>query len=240
MNDFQGTHPASDIDSEEQVRSYYDHIAAEYDRSRFGNTYGRYLDQQERQILQRWLPQKSDALILDLACGTGRLLDFATIGLDASVNMLEIARQKYPQMPLIQAAGDQMPLPSNTCDAIFALHLFMHLSPTQITRILAECHRILRPGGMMIFDIPSALRRRLVRYQAEDWHGATALSIADIRQATREHWQLNASAGVMLFPIHRIPAAYRERLRSLDRVLCQTGLKAIASYLLIQLIKLDP
>ena len=238
MSDLNITNPLSDIDSEEQaVRSYYDSIATEYNESRFGNTYGRYINGQERQILRCWLPPEPDSLILDLACGTGRFLDLATTGLDASANMLEIAAQRYPNTPLIQASACQIPVPSNTYDAIFSLHFFMHLSQAKIATVLEECHRILRPGGMLIFDVPSALRRNLVRYQAEDWHGATALSIPEIRQATLEKWQLKASTGVMLFPIHRIPTAYRGQVRSLDDFLCQTWLKAIASYLFIQLIK---
>lgn len=230
--------PLSNIDSEDQaVRSYYDSIAADYDQSRFGNTYGRYIDDQERRILKRWLPQPSSS-ILDLACGTGRFLDLATAGLDASDNMLKIASRRYPNLPLIQASAGQMPFSANTYDAIFSLHFFMHLSRDKIATVLEECHRILRPGGMLIFDIPSALRRSLVRYQAEDWHGATAFSISEIRQATLGQWQIQASTGAMLLPIHRIPPSYRGRLQSLDDFLCQTGFKAIASYLFIQLIKL--
>jgi ubiquinone/menaquinone biosynthesis C-methylase UbiE len=238
MRPFNVTNSLSSIDSEDQaVRSYYDNIAADYDHSRFGNTYGRYIHDQERQILKRWLPHNSDSLILDLACGTGRFLDLATTGLDASANMLEVASRKHPNTPLIQASASQIPLPSDTYNAIFSLHFFMHLNPAKIATILEECHRILRPGGMLIFDIPSALRRKLVRYRAEDWHGATALSIPEIRQATLGKWQLKASTGAMIFPIHRIPASYRERVQSIDDFLCQTWLKAISSYLFIQLVK---
>lgn len=240
MNHFNVTNSLSDIDLDDQkVQSYYDSIAADYDRSRFSNTYGRYIDEQERQILRRWLPSVPGSLILDLACGTGRFLDLATTGLDASANMLEISSRKHPNTTLIQASACQTPLASNSYDAIFSLHFFMHLSQAKIASVLEECHRILRPGGMLIFDIPSALRRKLVRYQAEDWHGATALSIPEIRQATSGKWQLQASTGVMIFPIHRIPPAYRERVRSLDDFLCQTWLKAIASYVFIQLIKTE-
>ena len=74
----------SPVDEPQAVRAYYDGIAARYDESRFGNSYGRYLDAQERPLLRRWLPAVPGARVLDLACGTGRLLEFASLGVDAS------------------------------------------------------------------------------------------------------------------------------------------------------------
>jgi ubiquinone/menaquinone biosynthesis C-methylase UbiE len=216
------------------VRSYYESIAAEYDSSRFNNSYGRYLDDWERRILCHWLPNSQERLILDLACGTGRFLELATTGLDASLNMLEIAGQKYPDRLLIHADACEIPLLADRYDAIFSLHLFMHLSQEQISNILAECHRILRPGGIMVFDIPSALRRNLVRYQPADWHGATSLSIPQIRLLTMDRWHIEEWEGL---PIHRLPSPARDRVRMIDRFLCQTVLKSIASFLFVKLVK---
>ncbi len=225
-------------DEDQSVQSYYEAISTDYDNDRFNNTYGQYVDYQERRILSHWLKDTNNKAVLDLACGTGRLLNFATDGLDSSPSMLDIAREKYPNKNLMQGLAWNIPVQANQYYAILSLHFLMHLKKEKIRTILDECYRVLMPGGTLIFDIPNATRRDLVAYQAEDWHGATALSISEIKSYCSEKWKLQALGGIMLFPIHRIPSSYRAALKSFDGLLCRTPLKLLASYHIIQLIKL--
>jgi ubiquinone/menaquinone biosynthesis C-methylase UbiE len=225
-------------DEDQIVQSYYEAIASDYDEDRFSNTYGQYIDYQERHILNRWLKDINNQPILDLACGTGRLLNFATTGLDASPSMLSIAREKFPSKTLIQEVASSIPAQSNEYGAIFALHFFMHSKREKIQTILDECHRILSPGGILIFDIPNAFRRSLVSYHAEDWHGATALSISEIRSYYLKRWKWEALEGIMLLPIHRIRSRERALFRYFDQKLCRMPLKRLASYHIVRLIKL--
>ena len=88
-----------------QVVRYYDQLADRYDQDRFGISYGVYVDAQERRLLRKWLAPVSQGKTLDLACGTGRLLDLATHGLDASQAMVRIARSKHPGKPIHCASG---------------------------------------------------------------------------------------------------------------------------------------
>lgn len=230
--------PLTCTDSEEQaLNAYYDGIAASYDASRFGNSYGRYLDTQERAILQRWLPATPGARVLDLACGTGRLLGFASVGVDASAEMLGQAHARGFEQPLLQASATALPFDDESLDAIFSLHFFMHLSRTKQAEVLAECLRVLRPGGMLVFDVPSATRRRLLGQRPVGWHGATSLSFDDICTATAPGWQLAARAAVLMLPVHRLPARLRAPLRRVDSLLCASPLMPLASYLFVQLHK---
>jgi ubiquinone/menaquinone biosynthesis C-methylase UbiE len=57
---------------------YYDRLARTYDAERFGNSYGKFIDAQERATLARLLPLEAGS-VLDLGCGTGRLTGFATM-----------------------------------------------------------------------------------------------------------------------------------------------------------------
>ena len=66
------------------IRDYYDSLAKDYDRDRFGNSYGRYVDAMERKILCGWLGATPPGEVIDIACGTGRFLDFAMTGVDIS------------------------------------------------------------------------------------------------------------------------------------------------------------
>lgn len=72
----------------------YDAVAPSYDEH-----YDRQLDRVEDEVLYGQLPQFHAASILDVACGTGRLLDFIDpliyVGIDASRGMIEEARRKY-------------------------------------------------------------------------------------------------------------------------------------------------
>ena len=93
-------------------------------------------------------------LALDIGCGQGRLLGLlwdvgiATVGLDASLTMLKDA-------PGSRVLGDalMLPFPENTFGGAAALYMLYHLEdPVQA---VAECLRVLRPGGLFAACAPS-------------------------------------------------------------------------------------
>jgi ubiquinone/menaquinone biosynthesis C-methylase UbiE len=225
-------------DEDKVVKDYYDEIASDYDASRFNNSYGRYIDSQEREILRRWLSDLQNQSVLDLACGTGRFLPFATAGLDVSAKMIEVAKTKYPDKTFFQASATDIPIETGTYDAVFSLHLFMHLSQSKIQAIVNESYRIIRPNGVLIFDVPSALRRNLISYQADSWHGGTSFSLEEIRHLASGKWKIEALVGVMFLPIHRVPYKIRPLLLPVDNFLCNSVLKYLASYYLIKFVKI--
>ncbi|HEY9672605.1 MAG TPA: class I SAM-dependent methyltransferase [Waterburya sp.] len=225
-------------EEEKVVKLYYEELAPDYDHLRFDNSYGRYIDTQEREIMSRWLGHSQYKSVLDLACGTGRFLSFATVGLDLSAKMIEIAKAKYPDKEFIQGSASDIPVEPGQFDAVFTLHLFMHLSPAKIQAVVNECYRVLRPNGVLIFDIPSALRRRLVSYQSDSWHGGTSLSFKEIRHLCEGKWQMEELLGVNFLPIHRFPQKVRPLVLPIDQFLCHTFLKPLSSYHFVKLIKL--
>jgi SAM-dependent methyltransferase len=214
------------------VVEYYNELADHYDLDRFGNSYGAYVDAQERRILRDWLEPVRHGSILDFGCGTGRLLDFATHGLDASPAMVQIARLKHPQKPVYCSPGLELAQMGIKFDAIFSLHVFMHLPLADIEVMLAMCRRQLRPGGLFILDLPTALRRKLTGYKPSGWHGATTLSREQVRSLAGNGWRYRATRGVLFFPIHRLPSAVRPALRLMDDLLGMTFLKVLSSYTL--------
>lgn len=52
----------------------------------------------------------------------------------------------------------KMPLENNTCDAIYASHIFEHINPRKFPLVLRECYRILRPGGYIRIVIPDPVK----------------------------------------------------------------------------------
>ncbi len=88
------------------------------------------------------------ARVLDLACGTGDLCrtladaGHRPVGIDFSGGMLRSART---DAPLVRGDALQLPFADATFDGLtcgFALRNFAALAP-----VLAECARVVRPGG---------------------------------------------------------------------------------------------
>ncbi len=216
--------------SNQEIRTYYDELAERYDDNRFGNTYGRYLHEQEKQILRRWLKDIPVKDCVELGCGTGRLLDFAGTGVDFSPKMLKQAAVKYPKHQLQVADITDLPFSNHSFKAAFAVHVLMHLDIEVIRQVLRQAYRIIRPGGYFIFDVPNLWRRRFINYSKGGWHGNTALSQNELGIICGNDWRIVHTAGVLLFPIHQLPNAVRRPLRPLDSWLCRTPLKRFASY----------
>lgn len=219
------------------ILNYYDQLANEYDQDRFQNSYGTYLDQQERSLLRQWLKNRNQKDILDLGCGTGRLLNFAGQGLDFSSQMLVEAKKKYPKHQLTQSDISRLPFEDGRFKTIFSMHVFMHLDMVTIERALSEAHRVLDSQGIFIFDFPNIRRRKAIRYRKSGWHGNTAMDLDQLQSLVKDQWTIQKSSGFLLFPIHRLPKWSRKFFRPLDSLLCQTFLKHFSSYYCVSLKK---
>lgn len=133
------------------VRSLFDRIAPRYDLVNRVMTFG--LDQRWRRRLLRDLSVGPGDRVLDLATGTGDLAGLArrcgarTTGVDLSHGMLRAARRRDPAQESAQADAVALPLRTASVDVItcgFALRNFSDLDG-----VLAECARVLAPGGRL-------------------------------------------------------------------------------------------
>lgn len=222
----------------DEIIDYYNRLASDYDHNRFENSYGQFIDAQERKILNQ-LIQHRHGQVLDIACGTGRLMDYATQGLDASIEMLKIAQAKFPDKKMIQAQATTIPLEDKSLEVVFSFHFFMHLDRDTIVQIIQECHRLLKPKGRIIFDIPSAKRRSRKTPHATDhaWHGAQSMSLEELRLLLGERFEIKRTFGLLALPIHRFPSGIRRYLKGLDYFLANYVMKEYSSYLVLELVK---
>ncbi len=97
--------------------------------------------------------------VLDLGCGTGTLLlmvkracpEAQLFGVDGDAEILRLARAKAARsgvaLELHRALAFALPYPVASFHRVLSSLLFHHLSPENKRRALAECHRVLRPGG---------------------------------------------------------------------------------------------
>lgn len=95
--------------------------------------------------------------VLDIGCGTGSLLRQLLhlfpaanyVGLDPSVEMLKIARQKLPTSVELQvSSAHRLPFSDESFDVIISTSAFHYFR--QPTQVLQEVKRILKPNGRLI------------------------------------------------------------------------------------------
>lgn len=101
--------------------------------------------------------------ILDVACGTGRTLksiraalsQASLYGTDLSPAYLRKAIELLSQIPgelpqLLQANAEELPYLDNYFHAVTSVFLFHELPPTVRQRVIEECFRVTKPGGVFI------------------------------------------------------------------------------------------
>jgi ubiquinone/menaquinone biosynthesis C-methylase UbiE len=100
------------------------------------------------------------AVVLDVGCGTGRLLRAAAkrcpnatlIGVDPAEGMIEVAVRHTPGATFHVAGAEALPLPTTSVDVALSSISFHHW-PNQ-RRGLEEIARVLRPGGQLCLADP--------------------------------------------------------------------------------------
>ena len=99
--------------------------------------------------------------VLDLGCGTGKLLPYISKivgnenvhGIDKSDNMLSIARSNYPDIKLTRADAIDVPYEDNSFDLVIICCVLMH-RPDCYKDIIKEAIRVCR-GTILINDLIS-------------------------------------------------------------------------------------
>jgi len=136
-------------------RQYYrdTKVTDTYDKVRFGTPSGQWTHRMELGIIKRvFSPQEN---ILDVACGTGRLLKelrsegWQLTGIDQSESMLQAGSLKGEPNIFV---GDvfKMPFENNSMDGAYCFRFTNHYS--DLDPFFRESHRILKKGGHLVFD----------------------------------------------------------------------------------------
>jgi SAM-dependent methyltransferase len=107
---------------------------------------------------------------LDFGCGLGRVTSALQeyvphcAGIDISEKMLAQARSLHPQCEFVLNKADDLAFPDCSYDLVFSLIALQHLGSQKIVlSYLREFARVLRPGGLLAFQLPSKIpfRQRL-------------------------------------------------------------------------------
>lgn len=109
-------------------------------------------------------------VLAEYGCGMGRLTFWLhqalrrAIGVDVSETMLAKAEKLMPGPKYVHCDGVSFPLKANSVDIVFSKIVFQHLPRETVRAIIADAHRVLRKGGLLIFQLPTCEDAADVKY----------------------------------------------------------------------------
>ena len=102
-----------------------------------------------------------EALVFDLGCGRGEWLELlqknsiAAMGVDLDTGMLAACQQINLKVQCQDALESLKQLQDGSASVVSAFHLVEHLPFDRVKDLVAECHRVLKPGGLLIMETPN-------------------------------------------------------------------------------------
>jgi len=141
------------------ARTQFDKWAASYDRSWLNEIVFFPTIRACQEEIARWQQRRGELSyqLLDVGCGTGRLLTTLAadaraarlVGLDYSSEMVRAAQHKLgARGEVVHGDAEHLPFADASFDVLTCCHSFHHY-PHQPT-VVREFYRVLRPGGLLI------------------------------------------------------------------------------------------
>jgi SAM-dependent methyltransferase len=123
--------------------------------------------------VMRWVRGDSP-IVLDVGCSSGytikllrqRLPNVAVAGADCVMGPLENLGAAMPDVPLLRFDLVTCPLPDNGLDAVISLNVLEHIEDDQAA--VQQMHRILKPGGVAVIEVPAGPELYVRRYRMRD------------------------------------------------------------------------
>jgi demethylmenaquinone methyltransferase/2-methoxy-6-polyprenyl-1,4-benzoquinol methylase len=147
------------LQTKSETKAFYNKIAKVYD------LLAEHSEQPMREVAMEMLAPAPGEHLLEIGFGTGHVLarlaeavgpTGKVSGLDISENMLAQARERLEQEGLADrvtlACGDaeDLPYPSDSFEGLFMCFTLELFDTPDIPRVLAQCQRVLRPGGRIV------------------------------------------------------------------------------------------
>ncbi len=143
------TGAASDYDD-----AFMDAMASEYER---GTAWSRMRLENVRLLVD---PRPGDR-VLDIGSAAGAITHFLSglgcdaVGIDLSEPGVRRARERYPELRFEVADAATLPFPDGSFDKVVAADVTEHLDDATLRGMLAECRRVLVPGGTLSIHTPN-------------------------------------------------------------------------------------
>ena len=143
---------------QENIINMFDHIANNYDLA--NRILSLNIDTKWRKeacIKALNLIKNNHLNIADIACGTGDMIlnwlkfskDSKILGIDPSINMLNIAKNKLPsEVKLLQGEAKKLAIDDKKIDILSIAYGLRNV--VELDRALSEFHRVLKNGGILV------------------------------------------------------------------------------------------
>jgi ubiquinone/menaquinone biosynthesis C-methylase UbiE len=218
-------------------------VAEGFDALRFGGPIGGYLLASQQALLLDALAPARGRSVIDVGTGTGRAAiglaeaGASVIGVDASAEMLRVARDKAAgaavPMPVGIADAHALPFATGSVDAVVCLRLLMHAIDWRTC--VGELCRVAR--WRVVVDFPSRASlaavesgaRRLAQSFGRDVEAYRVLAERDVAETLRAH-------GFRVIMVRRqfvLPIAFHKAIgrlaftQSVERALAAVGLSRL-------------
>ena len=162
---------------------YYGSLAASYDERRFSGVLGRLKNWQDQRLVEKAVRHAGHIeRILDVPCGTGRLLRSLasrvphSVGADISLDMIEFSRLPTPLkggpkglLEYVQCDAKYLPFSNDSFDVVVSgrfLHHLFHLPQAERVQVMREFARVSRRWVLGDFNIQYGLKYYINRLRS--------------------------------------------------------------------------
>ena len=157
------SHGKQNAQKQEKIVSMFDDIAPTYDTANRVMSMG--VDKSWRRkacdLAYKYSAKDSLDRIVDVACGTGDMMDFwrsraevngmaigEIVGVDPSVGMVDVAREKYPKFNYHISKATEIPLADESSDILSITYGIRNV--VERTQALDEFNRVLKKDGLVV------------------------------------------------------------------------------------------
>ena len=112
-------------------------------------------------VYARLADRCADREVLEAGCGEGYGADLIAekarrvIGLDYDESAVAHVRARYPRVDMRHGNLAELPLADGAVDVVVNFQVIEHLWDQ--AQFVAECHRVLRPGGVLLMSTPNRI-----------------------------------------------------------------------------------
>lgn len=94
--------------------------------------------------------------VLDIGCGTGANMPALNVasGIDYSIDAIQFCRERGLTQTAA-ASATALPFADSSLDAAISCDVLCHRSIANKADMLRECSRVLRPGGLLLLNLPA-------------------------------------------------------------------------------------
>lgn len=149
------------IEKKKGVIADYDDIAKEYAEEFFYDT-------SDNKYIDAFLQSLDGIKILDVGCGNGKDCKyisekgFEVIGIDLSVGMLAIAKEKVPNGKFEVMDIADITYPENSYDGIISNCSLFHIPSEELPKTLESFARVLKPNGKLLLILQEGLGETMI------------------------------------------------------------------------------